>query len=140
VALGYGYGFGYGNSVAPYGRQRCRVLRNYPDPGGERFGPARQRLQFREQAMAQILEFVIQNRNLEYGERRCGFNTKHQSTKAPKGGGVDLTEFEMSVMVSLVLSVKRFFMHVVVACRVTSLIRKCPPLYEHHRVPGIGLL
>ena len=24
---------------------------------------------------------VMQNRNLEYGERRCGFNTKHQSTK-----------------------------------------------------------
>jgi hypothetical protein len=24
---------------------------------------------------------VMQNRNLEYGGRRCGFNTKHQSTK-----------------------------------------------------------
>ena len=23
-------------------------------------------------------------RNLEYGGRRCGFNTKHQSTKAPR--------------------------------------------------------
>ena len=27
---------------------------------------------------------VIQNRNLEYGERRCGFSTRHQSTKAPR--------------------------------------------------------
>jgi hypothetical protein len=25
----------------------------------------------------------MQNVNFEYGERRCGFNTKHQSTKAP---------------------------------------------------------
>jgi len=27
---------------------------------------------------------VMQNGNLEYGERRFGFSTKHQSTKAPK--------------------------------------------------------
>jgi hypothetical protein len=30
----------------------------------------------------------IQNRSLEYGEPRCGFNTKHQSTKGAKGLGV----------------------------------------------------
>ena len=28
--------------------------------------------------------FVVQNRSLEYGERRCGFDTKHQSTKASR--------------------------------------------------------
>ena len=28
---------------------------------------------------------VTQNGNLGYGERRRGFNTKHHSTKAPKG-------------------------------------------------------
>ena len=31
-----------------------------------------------------VAYLVMQNRNLEYGERRCGFNTKHQITKAPK--------------------------------------------------------
>ena len=31
-----------------------------------------------------VVYLVIQNGNLEYEERRCGFNTKHQSTKAPK--------------------------------------------------------
>ena len=30
---------------------------------------------------AHLVFFVMQNRNLEYGGRRCGFNTKHQSTK-----------------------------------------------------------
>jgi len=29
-------------------------------------------------------DLAMQNRNLEYGERRFGFNTKHQSTKAPR--------------------------------------------------------
>ena len=27
-----------------------------------------------------VVELLIQNRNLEYGEPRCGFNKKHQST------------------------------------------------------------
>jgi hypothetical protein len=27
---------------------------------------------------------VMQNGNFHYGERRCGVNTKHQSTKAPR--------------------------------------------------------
>jgi len=31
-----------------------------------------------------VAYLVMQNRNLEYGEPRCGFNTKHQSTRAPK--------------------------------------------------------
>ena len=29
-----------------------------------------------------VVYLVIQNRNLECGEQRCGFNTKHQRTKA----------------------------------------------------------
>ena len=28
-----------------------------------------------------VVHLVIQNGNLEYGKRRCGFNTKHHSTK-----------------------------------------------------------
>jgi hypothetical protein len=28
-----------------------------------------------------VVYLVMQNRNLEYGGRRCGFNTKHQRTK-----------------------------------------------------------
>ena len=29
-----------------------------------------------------VAYLVMQNRNLEYGEPRCGFNTKHQSTQS----------------------------------------------------------
>ena len=36
-----------------------------------------------------VVYLVTQNRNLEYGGRRCGFNTQHQSTKA-EGRGVSV--------------------------------------------------
>ena len=32
-----------------------------------------------------VAYLAMRNRNLEYGERRCGCNIKHQITKAPRG-------------------------------------------------------
>ena len=40
------------------------------------------RLVFGLQGNSSIAYLVMQNGNLEYGEPRCGFNTKHRSTKA----------------------------------------------------------
>ena len=51
-------------------------------------GPKRKgglgRAVWREPGSPSVTYLVMQNGNLEYGERRCGFNLKHQSTKAPK--------------------------------------------------------
>ena len=41
-----------------------------------------------EPGNSSVAYLVMQNRDLEYGERRFGFNTKHQSTKAPKAKGL----------------------------------------------------
>ena len=41
-------------------------------------------------ARRDLKDLVMQNRNLEYWERRCGFNTKHQITEENPSGQTDV--------------------------------------------------